>query len=170
MAHSTGALPGALYAKEGCRRAFISRIILNSPFLAFPQGRVFAWIGAGFGKYCPFRDTDNLEFKPLEGFRVFYGWIRAVVAAQDRIRAGLDLQQPVLVMHSDKSANDKKWSDRLHRADLVLKVRDIKELGPRLGKQVVMAPITDGKHDLTLSQQGPLEVCLKTMVEWAGKP
>jgi alpha-beta hydrolase superfamily lysophospholipase len=191
MAHSTGALPGALYAKEGSRCAFISRIIFNSPFLALPQGPVFAAIGACIGKHCPFRHTDNrinewyakslhkdckgewdfnVKFKPIQGFRAYYGWIRAVVSAQRRIKAGLNLQQPVLVMHSDKSAHDKEWSDRLHRADLVLNVEDIKKRGPRLGPRVEMMPITDGKHDLTLSQKEPLKVCLDAMVEWAGKP
>jgi alpha-beta hydrolase superfamily lysophospholipase len=190
MAHSTGALPGALYAKDGETRAMITRIIFNSPFLAIPQGAASAAIGAWIGKHWPFRDTDNrvnewyakslhkddkgewdfnTAFKPIEGFRAYYGWIRAVVLAQKRIEDGLGLLQPVLVMHSDKSANDKKWSEKLHRADLVLKVKDIKRLGPQLGPGVVMSEIPDGKHDLTLSCETPRELCLKTMVDWAGK-
>jgi alpha-beta hydrolase superfamily lysophospholipase len=188
MAHSTGALPSALYAKDGEKRAMITRLIFNSPFLAIPQGPVSAAIGAWIGKLWPFRDTDNrinewyakslhkdykgewdfnTAFKPIEGFRAYYGWIRAVVLAQKRIEDGLGLDQPVLVMHSDKSADDKTWSDKLHRADLVLKVKDIEQLGPRLGSRVVMTVIPDGKHDLTLSLKTPRELCLKTMVEWA---
>jgi len=190
MAHSTGALPSALYAKTGEKRAMIARIIFNSPFLAVPQGPASAAIGAWIGKLWPFRDTDNhinewyakslhkdykgewnfnTAFKPIEGFRVYFGWLRAVVLAQKRIEDGLGLAQPVLVMHSDKSANDKEWSETLHRADLVLKVKDIERLGPRLGSQVVMTVIPDGKHDLTLSLEAPRELCLKTMVEWAGR-
>jgi len=190
MAHSTGALPAALYAKDGERHATITRLIFNSPFLAIPQGRVSAAVGAWIGKRWPFTDTDsrinewyakslhkkykgewdfNTAFKPIDGFRAYYGWIRAVVLAQKRIEDGLRLEQPVLVMHSDKSANDKEWSDTLHRADLVLKVKDIERLGPRLGPRAVMTVIPDGKHDLTLSLATPRELCLKTMVEWAGK-
>jgi alpha-beta hydrolase superfamily lysophospholipase len=190
MAHSTGALPSALYARDGEKRAMIARVIFNSPFLAIPQGPVSAAIGAWIGKLWPFRDTDNhinewyakslhkdykgewnfnTAFKPIEGFRVYFGWIRAVVLAQKRIEDGLGLEQPVLVMHSDKSANDKDWSEKLHRADLVLKVKDIERLGPRLGSRVVMKVIPDGKHDLTLSLEAPRELCLKTMVEWAGR-
>jgi alpha-beta hydrolase superfamily lysophospholipase len=190
MAHSTGALPAALYAKDR-DSGFITRIIFNSPFLAIPQGAVHAAIGAWIGKRWPFKDTDNrinewyakslhkdykgewdfnTAFKPIKGFRAYYGWVRAVVLAQKRIEDGLDLLQPVLVMHSDKSADDTtQWSDALHRADLVLKVKDIKRLGPRLGPRVVMAEIPDGKHDLTLSLNTPRELCLTTMVEWAGK-
>src|SRR5687768_6675779 len=133
MAHSTGALPGALYAKDGSKRTIITSIIFNSPFLKIPRG------GAGFlawlGQWWPFRDTDNrinkwyakslhkkykgewefnTTFKPIEGFPAYYGWIRAVVRAQKRIEDGLRLEQPVLVMPSDKSADDKEWSDTLH--------------------------------------------------------
>ena len=186
MAHSTGALPAALYAKDRDKNRFITRIIFNSPFLAMPRSGtgVLAWLG----QWLPFWKTDNrintwyvqslrkgykgewefnLAFKPLTGFPAYYGWIRSVVLAQRRIEEGLGLEQPVLVMHSDKSADDKEWSERLHRADLVLKVDDIKRLGPSLGPGVVMKEIPDGKHDLTLSCRTPRELCLETMVEWA---
>jgi alpha-beta hydrolase superfamily lysophospholipase len=188
MAHSTGALPAALYAKDKDTSRFITRIIFNSPFLKIPRSGagILAWLGERW----PFHETDNrinkwyvqslhkdykgewefnLGFKPIEGFRAYYGWIRAVVLAQKRIEDGLRLEQPVLVMHSDRSADDKEWSEKLHRADLVLKVDDIKRLGPRLGPRVEMKEIPDGKHDLTLSCETPRELCLKTMVEWAGK-
>ena len=191
MAHSTGALPSALYARDGSKRASISRLIFNSPFLSLPQGAAAGALGVLIGKAWPFWATDNRvnkwyakslhkdykgtwwfnpALKPIAGFSAYYGWIRAVVLAQKRIEAGLGLTQPVLVMHSDKSRNDKEWSDALHRADLVLKVDDIKRLGPQLGPGVVMKEIPDGKHDLTLSEDTPRELCLQAMVEWAGKP
>lgn len=190
MAHSTGALSSALYAKDGPRRAQIARVVFNSPFLAIPQGSVPAAFGALMGKWRPFGETDNrinewypkslhrdfkgewvfsTTFKPIAGFCAYYGWVRAVVLAQRRIEAGLGLTQPVLVMHSDKSATDKTWSETLHRADLVLNVADIRRLGPRLGSGVVMKEIADGKHDLTLSRAEPRERCLEAMVEWAGR-
>ena len=188
MAHSTGALPGALYAKDGERRTVITRIIFNSPFLKIPRSGagILAWLGNRW----PFHETANrinkwyapslhkdykgewafnTALKPIAGFPAYCGWLRAVVLAQKRIEDGLRLEQPVLVMHSDKSADDNEWSEKLHRADLVLKVDDIKKLGPRLGPRVEMKEIPDGKHDLTLSCETPRELCLKTIVEWAGK-
>jgi alpha-beta hydrolase superfamily lysophospholipase len=190
MAHSTGALPSALYARDGPRRELIARLIFNSPFLALPQGPAHAAFGATIGRLWPFWDTSNrvnewyakslhkdhkgrwtfnTALKPIDGFPAYFGWIRAVVLAQRRIEAGLGLTQPVLVMHSDKSRDDKHWSEALHRADLVLKVDDIRRLGPQLGPGVVMKEIPDGKHDLTLSEDVPRELCLKAMVEWAGQ-
>jgi alpha-beta hydrolase superfamily lysophospholipase len=187
MAHSTGALPGALYAKEGAERALITRIIFNSPFLKIPRAGagIFLWLG----QWRPFGEADNrinkwyvrslhktsrgewdfnLAYKPFKGFPAYYGWIRAVLLAQERIKKGLRLEHPVLVLHSDKSSDDEEWSEKLHRADLVLKVKDIKELAPQLGPDVVMKEIRDGKHDLTLSCETPRKECLDAMVEWAG--
>ena len=187
MAHSTGALPAALYSKDGKNRDFIARLIFNSPFLEMPHSGagVLAWLG----QWLRFQDADNrinewyakslhkdhegewkfnTAFKPIQGFRAYYGWIRAVVLAQKRIKEGLGLTHPVLVLHSDKSADDKEWSEKLHRADLVLRVNDIKTLAPRLGTRVVLKEIEDGKHDLTLSLEKPRELCLEAMVEWAG--
>jgi alpha-beta hydrolase superfamily lysophospholipase len=189
MAHSTGALPAALYAKDGRNRDFITRLIFNSPFLEFPHtgAGVLAWLGQW--SWLRFSETDNrinkwyakslhkdhkgewtfnTEFKPIQGFPAFYGWIRAVVLAQTRIKEGLGLPHSVLVLHSDKSSDDEEWSEKLHRADLVLKVEDINKLAPRLGTHVVLKAIEDGKHDLTLSLEKPRELCLKAMVEWAG--
>jgi alpha-beta hydrolase superfamily lysophospholipase len=117
-----------LYAKSGDRRDRVTRLILNSPFLELPQGSAIAHLGAFVGRLAPFvrinnpvnpwyakslhAKTDdchdckgewhfNKNWKPLDGSDAYYGWIRAVVRVQDRIKKGLDLQQPVLVMHSD---------------------------------------------------------------------
>jgi alpha-beta hydrolase superfamily lysophospholipase len=108
----------------------------------------------------------NTAWKPIDGFAAFYGWIRAVVRVQDRIKKGLDLAQPVLVMHSDKSEKGETWSDEFHYADLVLDVEDIKRLGPRLGKRAVLAEIPRAKHDLTLSRKEARTLCLQRMIDW----
>jgi alpha-beta hydrolase superfamily lysophospholipase len=186
-AHSTGALPAALYARTAAGQKSITRLILNSPFLAIPQGGLHASAGALLGSIVPFVPTDNrinkwyarslhidhkgewqfnTKLKPLEGFSAYFGWVRAVVRAQDVIKRGLKLAQPVLVMHSDKSDKGSTWSDRFHRADLVLNVADIKRLGPHLGPRTVLQEIPDGKHDLTLSCKGAREHCLDVMLDF----
>jgi alpha-beta hydrolase superfamily lysophospholipase len=187
MAHSTGALPAALYAKEGARGSQITSLIFNSPFLALPQGKVYESFGLWFGAIHPFGATDNrinpwyvrslhtsqkgvwdfnLKLKPLDGFDVYYGWLRVVVTTQRRLRKGFGLEQPVLIMHSDKSEKGSQWKDSFHRADLVLNVDDIKKIGPQLGAGAKLQEIPDGKHDLTLSVDGPREHCLQAMLEW----
>ncbi len=195
--HSTGALPAALYAKTGERSDRVAKLIFNSPFLEFPQGRAAAHLAAIVGGLFPFQRREkpvnpwyakslhvksndcsdckgewhfNKSWKPIEGFDAFFGWIRAVVHVQDRIRDGLNLEQPVLVMHSDKSLKGDTWSEAFHRADLVLDVEDIKRLSPNLGKRVEIREIAGGKHDLVLSQEDARTKCLDVMLEWIGRP
>ena len=194
-AHSTGALTGVLYAKIGDRRDRVTCLILNSPFLELPQGSFRSHLGAFAGWLFPFARiknpvnpwyakslhavgedcTDckgewrfNTSWKPFDGFDAFYGWIRAVVRVQDRIKKGLNLEQPVLVMHSDKSAKGKTWSEAFHRADLVLDVEHIRYLSPKLGKRTEIREIAGGKHDLVLSREDARTECLRVMLEWIG--
>jgi alpha-beta hydrolase superfamily lysophospholipase len=104
--------------------------------------------------------------KPIDGFDAFYGWLRAVVQVQDRIKKGLNLEQPVLVMHSDKSEKGSEWSESFHRADLVLDVEDIKRLSSKIGPRVECKEIAGGKHDLVLSREDARTACLRMMIEW----
>jgi len=186
-AHSTGALSAALYAKIGERHAHVTRLIFNSPFLEFPQGGTLAHLGALWGSLFPFGRVSeplspwyakslhadfkgewrfNTRWKPIEGFDAFFGWIRAVVRVQDWIRDEPKLEQPVLVLHSDRSGKGRTWSDSFHRADLVLDVEDIRRLSPKLGSRVEVQEIPGGKHDLVLSEEAARARCLDTMLEW----
>lgn len=192
-AHSTGALAAVLYAKDGELRDRVGRIILNSPFLELPQGAAAGWIGELLGRRFPFRPIKdpvtkwyghslherlkgewcfNTALKPIEGALAFYGWLRAVVLAQRRIKAGLELELPILVMHSDRSVNakNKGWSDQYHNVDLVLTVEDIKRLAPRLGRRTELRQIDGGKHDLVLSCKTARNHCLQVMLEWIDRP
>jgi alpha-beta hydrolase superfamily lysophospholipase len=189
--HSTGALTGTLYAKIGDRQDRVTRLILNSPFLEFPQGSTLSHLGAFWGSLFPFgRITEpfsgwyakslhadfkgewrfNTRWKPIEGFDAFFGWIRAVVRVQDWIKDEPRLGQPVLVMHSDRSERGRTWSETFHRADLVLDVNDIKRLGPKIGSRVEIREIAGGKHDLVLSCADARTRCLDAMLEWLGQP
>jgi len=190
-AHSTGALAGALYAKIGERRDRVTRLIFNSPFLEVPQGSALAHIAALWGAVVPFGrirepvtpwyakslHSDfrgewrfNTALKPIDGFDAFYGWLRAVVRVQDRIKKGLGLEQPVLVLHADRSAKGREWSDTFHHADLVLDVTEIRRLAPRLGTRTQIQAIVGGKHDLVLSRTDARAECLRVMVEWSTAP
>jgi alpha-beta hydrolase superfamily lysophospholipase len=187
MAHSTGAIPSALYAKFGSQRDRIARMIFNSPFLAFKEPAAAVAIAAALGRMFPFARRKNpvcewygpslhasrwgewvfnTDLKPIAGFDAFYGWIRAVVRAQDEIARGLGLHQRILVLHSDRSRCDSQWSEALHFADLILDVKDIARCSPKLGKNVVLRVIPGGKHDLVLSREPHRNEALGAMIEW----
>ena len=174
--HSTGGLIAALYAQEGAYRHTLAALVLNSPFLAFPQNWVARHLvvplAAAVGRLAPdlkVPDTlpthygaslhqqyrgewdYNLVWKPVKVFPVTTGWLRAIHTAHRRLQRGEALTLPVLVLHSDRSVRGNGWSEEYFCADGVLKVRDIETLAPRLGTRVTVTTITGGIHDLVLS-------------------
>ncbi|MGA7732068.1 MAG: alpha/beta hydrolase [Chloroflexia bacterium] len=174
--HSTGGLTSALYAAEGPALDKIDALVLNSPFLDFNVGPALKPVLALFtqvGKVAPFVSLKNvlspfyvesihkqfhgewdfdLRLKPREGFPTYAGWINAIRVAQSRIRQGLSIACPVLVMRSDKSIYGKEWKEDFHKGDAVLNVDHIRQGSHNLGPNVQVVEIKDGLHDLTISR------------------
>ena len=180
--HSTGALIAARYLQDGPRRKTVDAAFLNSPFLHFNdrdlsafRARIVTFVGRfaphGAGKStvptwyarallrpsgacpeCHGRWEFDLRLKPIEGFRVFFGWVRAILNAQELVRRG-GIVQPILVLHSARSnaGTEPDWHDEYRRTDLVLDVEDIKREAPKLGPHVTIQSIEGGVHDLVLS-------------------
>lgn len=179
--HSTGALTAVRYLQKGPRRQAVNAVFLNSPFLDF-NDRDLPWFGVRVAKVvgwiaphakrkstvplwyarsllrpdlcadCHGRWEFDTELKPIKGFPVFLGWVRAIANAQNRARKG-GIVQPILIVHSAKSndGTDAVWHEEYRRADLVLDVEDMKREGPKLGPHVTIQPIEGGVHDLSLS-------------------
>ena len=189
--HSTGGLIAALYAQEGAQRYTLAALVLNSPFLALPQGRMVrllvALLVAAVGRLAPdlkllgtlsthygtslhrqYRGEweYNLAWKPVKIFPVTAGWLRAIHTAQRRLRRGETLALPVLVLHSDRSVQGSGWSDEYFSADGVLKVHDIAMLAPRLGMQVTVLIVAGGIHDLVLSRLPVREKMYEKLFAW----
>ena len=51
------------------------------------------------------RDTppQHLPWKPLVAYPITAGWLRAIRAGHRRVRQGLALAVPILVLHSDRT-------------------------------------------------------------------
>jgi alpha-beta hydrolase superfamily lysophospholipase len=179
--HSTGGLIAARYVQDGPLKEQVGALFLNSPFLDFNGLQLSAagiavttalaevcwhcYSGSPVSPWyvrslyrspecsdCQGQWTFDLRLKPLDGFRVYFAWVRAVARAQERARRG-GIAQPVLILHSDRSdkGRSKTWQDKYRRADLVLDVDDITREGPKLGTSVTLRPIAEGVHDLVLS-------------------
>ncbi|GAA2275912.1 MULTISPECIES: alpha/beta hydrolase [Kitasatospora] len=174
--HSTGGLIAALWASRRARRGLVDGLFLNSPFLAMPAAPAVRNLGApaieAMGRLAPttklpaplnphyvhslHRDHKgswdfDLTLKPAEGFPLFAGWLAAIQRGHRRVRQGLGIDCPVLVMASTASIVTAKWDPALHHRDAVLRADDIAALAPRLGRHVTTVRIEGGVHDLVLS-------------------
>ncbi|MFT3899813.1 MAG: alpha/beta hydrolase [Gordonia sp. (in: high G+C Gram-positive bacteria)] len=162
---------------DSSRHALIGGLILNSPWLDL-QGRaalrspaVTAAIrGVGMTRKFTVLPQElspaygdsihesrhgewkyNLDFKPLGGFPVTFGWLRAIRNGHALLQAGLDVAVPSLVLRSDRSYFAKNYSSRTDRADAVLDVTHMARWAGCLGGRLTSVPVPGARHDVFLS-------------------
>lgn len=188
--HSTGGLVAALYAHRGRQRSAVKAVFLNSPFLAMNlppwQARYAVPFLSALGRVFPRLPTPpltalygqslhvsqngawqyNTRWKPIHGFPVLAGWLRAIHQAQLEVAQGLRIGCPVLLLHAARSAWPKQFGPDAMTADIVLNVQDMTWLAPSLGQQVAVHAIDDGIHDLCLSQPVPRQRFFDALKEW----
>ena len=195
MAHSTGGLitPLWLHAYRGDPevRRVVRALVLNSPWFELAEpwltrtvgtwllevaGRVrphlnLRKLGAVYG-HSLHRDHHgewdfDLALKPLGGFPVLAGWLRAVRRGHRRLHRGLRVPVPVLVLRSSRSAlRAPDWSPEVMRADAVLDVEHMSRFAPRLGADVTVVEVEDGMHDLFLSAEPVRRRALALVDAW----
>lgn len=186
MGHSQGGLISSLYANDRPDINF-KAVVLNSPFLEMNYGAFLRKVGmpvvALAGLYLPafslgstgnpnyanslykdrYGEWDyNTDWKPFTRPVTHLRWVRAIYKGQSRIRAGIQIQAPVLVMHSACSIKSEEWVDEYTHCDGVLNADDIKELAPHLGTNVTTEEIEGGLHDLFLSKKDVRDVAYET--------
>jgi alpha-beta hydrolase superfamily lysophospholipase len=192
FAHSTGGLTACLWASA--RPGAVDALMLNSPWLDLqgPVGlsAVLAPILAGLSRRNPqqviplpdnggaYAHALHADFggewewdralKASQGCPVRVGWLRAILRGQASVARGLGIQIPVLVARSARSFSAVRPSVRAKTADIVLDVEKIAAQAPGLGRLVTVLTVTDGVHDLTLSQ-GPVRAGLfDDLARWLG--
>ena len=191
LGHSTGGLLSALYADDGPERSALRCVVLNSPFLEFNttwfKRNVSIPLAGFLSIVFPFAHKGNelsplyaqsvhrdhrgewdfdTALKPIEGIPLYFAWLRAVRKGQQRIKRGLHIEVPVLVMSSDRSYFGSDWSDELFCTDSVLNVADIARYAPKLGRSVTCRQIAGGMHDLFLSGKTVREEAFRVMFAW----
>ena len=188
--HSTGGLTTSLYADAGEHRDRVAALYLNSPFfeLNFNRRMQIVLVALSIlGRYRPFFEIHqnrpvpyiesihqdyhgewqfDFRWRPLHGFPAYAGWLRAVRLAQQRLRGGLDIRCPVLVMHSDKSIYGNTWRPDFQTGDSILSVDHIRDGSRHLGPDVTVVEIADGLHDLILSRQEVREKTFNSLFMW----
>jgi alpha-beta hydrolase superfamily lysophospholipase len=175
--HSTGGLITSLWTHDRRDTGVVDGLFLNSPFFDFnvpavirrgPVAAALGWLGRRFpyralpravtGVYGQSLHVSrhgewdyDLTWKPLESFPVRLGWLAAIRTAQQRLRAGLSIDVPVLVAASARSFRGVTWRPEAALADAVLDVEHIVRWAPKLGRHVTLLRFDGGLHDLTLS-------------------
>ncbi len=192
MGHSTGGLIISLYAYEGELKHKISSIILNSPLLNFPLPSNLKKIVplSGFiGKLFPFAKIKELKKPSIGGIYndslhkdykgewdyirkvketdgIFLSWLNGVNNGFKIIKKGLNLSIPVLILHSSQTFFPKKWDDKILISDVVLKISDMKTIGPTLGSNVTLFEIKDAMHDVYLSKLESRSNAIFKTINW----
>ncbi|WP_295624170.1 alpha/beta hydrolase [uncultured Corynebacterium sp.] len=182
LAHSTGGLIAALWLNDLRDRdpethAFIAAAVLNSPWLDLQYSRgqnaVVRLATRVMSRRAPDRLTPDkglsgygrsisssadgewdfdLTLKPITGHVKSWSWLAAVLRGHRRVRKGLEVGVPCLVLHSDRSAVNQSWSPALDTADAVLNVEQIAARTRCLGRGARSKAIPGARHDVFLSK------------------
>lgn len=194
MGHSTGGLILTLYAKDHTGKGLFNGLILNSPFFDFnlsPHflkhfiplvtciGRIFPNLtiskvlnqkyGESLHENYDGEWNYNLEWKPNLAPPVSLGWINAIYRGQKELKKRFKIEEPVLVLHSEKSINNKKGKEEFHSMDAILSVTDIKRIALNIQGNVQISSIRGGMHDLILSSKEVREEAYRTIMVWLAK-
>jgi alpha-beta hydrolase superfamily lysophospholipase len=189
--HSTGGLIASLFAHKYRHQKHIDLLILNSPFFDFNKPKLFKKIAlplvAKLGLRFPnilspeglkdgyvksihkdfYGEWDfDLEYKPVKGFSINFGWISAIYYAQKRLQKGLNINCPTLVLFSSRSVVPGNYKEEMKTADAVLDVRDIRKFASSIGNNVELLEIEDGVHDLILSKKDVRESVFRNMTSF----
>jgi alpha-beta hydrolase superfamily lysophospholipase len=175
-------------------RAPVAGLVLNSPFLDVPGPIPLRWpptraliaaiarlgdkrvarapseTGGGYGAslhrdYHGEFDYD-LQWKPLGGFPITFGWLSAVRAGQAKLHRGLDVGVPNLILRSDHSVTEASDAAALQCGDAVLDVKHIARWAGCIGNRSTIIPVADAKHDVFLSMPQPRRVAYQQLDTW----
>lgn len=190
MGHSTGGLIASLWANRQRGKGVVQALVLNSPWFDlagnwFLRGPITAAIDR-VGTVAPKRSINGLDkhygrslhrstggewdyrldWKPIDGFPVVLGWLRAIRRGHAELGGGLAIDCPSLVCCSALSGPNNRAHDAILRTDSVLDVGQIAGRAHLLGPDVAIRRIADGIHDLTLSPEPARERFFAAMTEW----
>jgi alpha-beta hydrolase superfamily lysophospholipase len=189
--HSTGGLITSLWAHSRQRQGLVDGLFLNSPFFDFNV----PWLvknpimsaAIAVGRRTPYRKiptaelglygqslhsehhgewTYDLAWKPVVGFPVTVGWLAAIRRGQQRLRAGLSIDVPIMVACSTRTFRGKAWTEDVMVTDAVLDVEHIVRWAPGLGSRVTIARFDGGVHDLMLSGKDVRAEVFRELGRW----
>ncbi|MDQ3885936.1 MAG: alpha/beta hydrolase [Actinomycetota bacterium] len=194
LGHSTGGLIAALWADR--RPGLVDALVLNSPWLDLQRSRIWRTVGTRIVEMLGERDplrvlrkglgktgggygrslhaehdgewTYDLAWKPIGGFPVRAGWIRAVRQGHAQVHRGLNVTAPVLVLRSGRSVLRRPPGPETAGADTVLDTEQIARWAPWLGREVTVLRCDGALHDIYLSSEPVRTAALDATTRWLG--
>ncbi|MCF8572032.1 alpha/beta hydrolase [Gordonia sp. HY002] len=196
-AHSTGGLITPLWLDRRRRRTCTVPIVgqvLDSPWFDMQGPRMLRAIGVPFIKMiggmagtrvAPAEQSSvhgltvhaghhgefdyDVALKPINGFPLRFGWLRAVTVAHSKLHRGLDTGVPSLVLRSTRSLSVKEYSTEASRADLVLDTEQIAKWAGALGNRLAVVPIADARHGVFVSERAAREIAYDELDAWLSR-
>ncbi|NLS10111.1 alpha/beta hydrolase [Nesterenkonia sp. MY13] len=176
VGHSTGGLVTALWAQRHPESA--SALVLNSPWLELPghsparaaaEGIVtpLTLVSSTATLKVPRLETywESLSdqahgewdlhprWRPRKSFPMTMGWLKAVFAGHRQVYHGLDMDTPVLVLLSTRTAYRTNWSQDCQESDSVLDVELLARRAPKLSRRVTVVRVPGAMHDIFASAE-----------------
>lgn len=189
LGHSTGGLTLSLWAHR--HPGVASALILNSPWLEFQATELgrraiapLVGLHAKLHPLAPLPPVDpgiytravsaaldgewdyNLEWRPDRGFPITPAFLDAVFRGQATVAAGLGIDVPVLVLLSDKSYLQPKWSADALTADVALNVDAVAHRSLSLADTVTVSRLPNAFHDIFLSPEPVRREAFERIGRW----
>lgn len=190
MAHSTGGLTGVLWAHRHPGR--LAGLVLIAPWLetqgssvargmatpivsevarAFPK-RALPNPDLGFYHRMVSNESEGEwnvieRWRPRHSFTPRYGWANAILHAHAQVAAGLEVQEPVLVVRSARTMISPVWDPEMSKSDVVVDVSVIAERALRIARTVTVVTIKDAMHDVLLSPHPIRDEAYAEIRRWA---
>ncbi|MCV7441919.1 alpha/beta hydrolase [Mycobacterium paraense] len=108
----------------------------------------------------------DLQWKPVGGFPITFGWLHAIRRGHARLHRGLDVGVPNLILRSDHSVAESDDAEAMHRGDAVLDVAQIARWAGCIGNRSTVVPVPDAKHDVFLSLPEPRRLAYRELDVW----
>jgi alpha-beta hydrolase superfamily lysophospholipase len=194
MGHSTGGLIVSLYAAKNKGKEKFDAVVCNSPFYDFNAPYLIKKLGVphyakkglknpdelvkgnisplyGESLHKGYRGEWNyiLSWKPNIPYDVNCSWIRAIHLGHQKVKEGLVIGKPILVMRADLSIYEKHWSDKLFTGDAVLSVSDIHKGYEKIQAVKYELVFHNGIHDLILSKPEVRKKVYEELFIWTEK-
>lgn len=193
--HSTGGLIITLYAADRKNSKFFDALYCNSPFydmnlpnyqkkyvipLVSTIGKKFPdfQVPAGFSEFYGwslhrdhFGEWDyDLNWKPNKAYPIHTGWIGAINEGHNKVKSGLALDKPILIMHSEKSIFPSEWNEEMFDGDAILNVKDIIENAKKIkAPRKSIVGVEGAVHDLVLSNKKTRAMVYTILFDWLEK-